>query len=157
VEKEDEIVLDLPYHKLENVLLGNVQVTTQALAELLEKGVRLSLLSREGNYRGSLNPPQNGNVELRLAQFRLWQDSARALAMARAVVRGKIANLIAVLRHYRKENKISPEFDAKLAAEPALVSASAAESIASADGVEGPASHPRSIERRTAPTYSQRD
>jgi hypothetical protein len=29
VEKDDEVVLDLPYHKLENVLLfGNIQVTT---------------------------------------------------------------------------------------------------------------------------------
>jgi CRISPR-associated protein Cas1 len=70
VEKDDEVLLDLPYHKLETVLLfGNVQVTTQALAELLEKGVSLSLFSREGHFRGSLAPPRGHHVELRLAQF----------------------------------------------------------------------------------------
>ena len=39
VDREGEIVLDLPYHKLENVLLiGNVQVTGAAMSELLEHG-----------------------------------------------------------------------------------------------------------------------
>ncbi|MGA3029102.1 MAG: CRISPR-associated endonuclease Cas1 [Bryobacteraceae bacterium] len=142
VEKDDEIVLDLPYHKLENVLLfGNVQVTTQALAELLEKGVHLSLFSREGTYRGSLTPPRSSNVELRLAQFQLSQDGPRALAVARAVVRGKIANMSAVLRRYRGENKVEPDFDAKLAALGEAVNAtSAADGIAALDGVEGAAS-----------------
>ncbi len=142
VEKDDEIVLDLPYHKLENVLLfGNVQVTTQAMAELLEKDVRLSLFSREGTYRGSLAPPRGGNVELRLAQFRLWQDGARSLAMARSVVQGKLANLIAVLRRYRRENKVEDDFDGKLAAlGEAISTASRTDGIASLDGVEGAAS-----------------
>src|SRR5204863_4592466 len=66
VEKDDEVLLDLPYHKLEMVLLfGNIQVTTQAMAELLEKGVGLSLFSRQGTYRGSLAPPRGKNIELR--------------------------------------------------------------------------------------------
>lgn len=142
VEKDDEIVLDLPYHKLENVLLfGNVQVTTQAVAELLEKGVRMSLFSREGAYRGSLTPPQGGNIELRLAQFRVWQDGARSLAIARSVVHGKIANLVAVLRRYRGENKVDADFDGKLAAvSEGVNAASSANGIAALDGVEGAAS-----------------
>jgi group II intron reverse transcriptase/maturase len=42
LEKEDEVLLELPYHELECVLLfGNVQVTTQALGELLDKGIPL--------------------------------------------------------------------------------------------------------------------
>jgi group II intron reverse transcriptase/maturase len=42
VEKDGMILLDTPYHKLEAVLLfGNVQVTTQALAELLDCRIRL--------------------------------------------------------------------------------------------------------------------
>ena len=54
VEKEDEVVLDMPYHKLEAVLLfGNVQVTTQAMAELLEKGVSLSFFRGRGRTGGA--------------------------------------------------------------------------------------------------------
>ncbi len=53
VEKEGTI-LDTPYHKLEAVLVfGNVQITTQAMAELLEDGISVSLLSREGALRGA--------------------------------------------------------------------------------------------------------
>ena len=38
VEFDGRILLDLPYHKLEAVLvLGNVQITTQALGELMDK------------------------------------------------------------------------------------------------------------------------
>ncbi len=47
VEKDEEILLDSPYHKLEAVLLfGSIQITTQAMTELLDAGIPVSLLSR---------------------------------------------------------------------------------------------------------------
>jgi len=141
VEKEDEVLLDLPYHKLETVLLfGNVQVTTQALAELLEKGVALSLFSQHGQFRGSLAPPRGHHIELRLAQFESYRDAARALALARAIVAAKISNGLSVLAHYREKNPVSPEFEARRATiESAYASSSTAESIAALDGFEGTA------------------
>jgi CRISPR-associated protein Cas1 len=141
VEKEDEVLLDLPYHKLETVLLfGNVQVTTQALAELLEKGVALSLFSHQGQFRGSLAPPQGHHIELRLAQFESYRDAARALALARAIVAAKISNGLSVLAHLREKNPVSPEFDARRATiESAYASCSTAETIAALDGFEGTA------------------
>jgi CRISPR-associated protein Cas1 len=81
------------------LLFGNVQVTTQALAELLEKGVNLSLFSRQGHYRGSLAPPRGHNIELRVKQFDGYRDAARSLALARAIVESKVANALAVLAH----------------------------------------------------------
>jgi hypothetical protein len=46
LEHEDRIVLDMPYHKLEQVLVfGHVQITAQALVEMMEKGVDVSFLS----------------------------------------------------------------------------------------------------------------
>jgi len=141
VERDDEVLLDLPYHKLETVLLfGNVQVTTQALAELLEKGVALSLFSRQGQFRGSLAPPRGHHVELRLAQFDCYRDPSRALAMACAVVQAKIANGLAVLGRYREKNQVSAEFDTRRTAiESALVACPAAGDIAALDGQEGTA------------------
>src|ERR1017187_5703926 len=143
VEKDDEVLLDLPYHKLENVLLfGNVQVTTQALAGLLEKGVALSLFSRQGQFRGSLAPPRGHHIELRLAQFACYSDAVRALAMARAIVEAKIANGLAVLAHYREKNLVSAEFPARLSTiESALANCVTAENIAALDGFEGTAAH----------------
>lgn len=105
VEKDDQILLDAPYHKLDCVLLfGNVQVTTQALGELLEKGVPLSLFSRQGSYRGSLSPARGRNVLLRMHQFEAYRDGPRALGLARDVIRAKIGNAIAVLERLQKHN-----------------------------------------------------
>ncbi len=141
VEKDDEVVLDLPYHKLETVLLfGNIQVTTQALAELLEKGVNLSLFSRNGIFRGSLSPPRGKNVELRVAQFEQYRDAGRALAIAGAIVGAKIANGLAVLSGYREHNEVSAEFDQRRGEVAAAAEAAAkAQSLAVLDGVEGSA------------------
>ena len=61
VELDGHIELDLPYHKLERVLLfGNVQVTGAAMTELLDHRVTLSLFTTHGNFRGALTPP-SGN------------------------------------------------------------------------------------------------
>ena len=143
VEKEDEVLLDVPYHKLETVLLfGNVQVTTQAMGELLEKGVNLSLFSRQGQYRGSLAPPRGKNIDLRIAQFEAFRDHARALTVARAVVAAKIANGVAVLELYRRhaDQALTADFDQRKAALTAQVeSCRTAADIAALDGTEGSA------------------
>jgi CRISPR-associated protein Cas1 len=141
VEKEDEVLLDLPYHKLENVLLfGNIQVTTQALAELLEKGVNLSLFSRQGQYRGSLAPPRGKNIELRVAQFERFRDGTRALELARAIVAAKIANGLAVLARYRARNEAGAAFDdRRKEIESTAAALAGAKSVAEVDGFEGAA------------------
>jgi CRISP-associated protein Cas1 len=141
IEKDDEVLLDLPYHKLETVLLfGNIQVTTQALAELLEKGVSLSLFSRQGQFRGSLAPPRGKNIELRLAQFDCYRNGERALAMARAVVRAKIANGATVLARYRERNEVPVDFGERANGLAAAVSScEEAATVAALDGVEGAA------------------
>jgi CRISPR-associated protein Cas1 len=139
VEKEDEVLLDLPYHKLENVLLfGNIQVTTQALAELLEKGVNLSLFSRQGQYRGSLAPPRGKNIELRVAQFDCYRDPARTLATARAIVAAKIGNGLAVLARYRARNEAPAGFEERRASmEAAAAALPTAKTAVEIDGFEG--------------------
>jgi CRISPR-associated protein Cas1 len=147
IEKDDEVLLDLPYHKLETVLLfGNIQVTTQALAELLEKGVNLSLFSRQGQYRGSLAPPRGRNIELRLAQFDCYRNGARALFMAQSIVQAKIANGLAVLGRYRArgapQDEGSAEFEAGLKSlEAAVTACGGAQTVAALDGMEGAAAH----------------
>src|ERR1039458_10820853 len=92
------------------------------MAELLEKGVNLSLFSRQGLYRGSLTPPRGKNIDLRIAQFEAFRDHARALTIARAVVAAKIANGVAVLELYRRHaESVGVEFDERKAALAAQV------------------------------------
>jgi CRISP-associated protein Cas1 len=102
VEKDRAVLLEVPCLKLDAVLIyGNVQVTTQALAELLEHGVELALLSAGGKLRGQLTPPKARNVPLRMRQYEVAASEAACLPLARELVRGKIANQAAVLRRFR--------------------------------------------------------
>jgi CRISPR-associated protein Cas1 len=99
VEKEGQVLLDLPYHKLESILIfGNIQITTQALGELMETGIAVSFLSRNGRYRGSVSTPQGNDIQLRLAQFRRFAEAAAALELARSQIEAKIWNALEVLR-----------------------------------------------------------
>lgn len=93
VEKESRILLDLPYHKLHAVMVfGNVQVTTQALGELMEKGIPVSFLTRQSRFRGSVNGPGGRDIPLRLAQFRACGNPAQCLALSGAAISAKLRN-----------------------------------------------------------------
>jgi CRISP-associated protein Cas1 len=109
LEADGSIVLDLPYHRLEHILVfGNIQVTSQAMAEALDHGIALSIFSRQGRYRGTLQPPVGKNVLLRMEQYHLYADETGALAAAKACVAAKLANSALVLDRYR-QRRVLPE------------------------------------------------
>lgn len=142
VEKEDTILLDAPYHKLEAVLLfGSVQITTQAMTELLEVGIPVSLLSREGALRGSIDPPQGKNVLLRMAQFEMHRDPEKSMVLARRAIDAKLANSAAVLAAFgdREEARSSATEAALDEIAGSREKAGAAATVESLDGIEGAA------------------
>jgi CRISPR-associated protein Cas1 len=140
VEKDHTVLLEVPCLKLEAVLIyGNVQVTTQALCELLDNGIELALLSRSGRLRGQLTPPKAKNMRLRMRQYELSQDAAFCLDLSRTVVATKIANSASVLRRFRKNH---PDALAESEIADLERAAEGLEAIASLDslrGVEGTA------------------
>ena len=140
VEKAGEIILDLPYHKLDSVVVfGNVQVTTQALGELLEKGIPLHFLSRAGEYRGSLLPPRGAQVELRLRQFETYQSGS--MPWAREFIAAKLANADRVLTALRSHQDPAAPFEkARDQVTAGAAAIAATESLESLLGVEGAAS-----------------
>jgi CRISP-associated protein Cas1 len=91
ITRKEEVLLDVPAAKLQGVLLyGSVQVSTHCLRNLLEQGCWLSFLTRNGVYKGRLQPPQERGGGLRYRQWDCSRDPAFALNFAKAVVRGKI-------------------------------------------------------------------
>lgn len=99
--------------ELERVLLfGNVQVTTQAVALLLQHAVHVALFSSSGRYRGQLVGPEAGSVFLRLAQHARHADLAFRLAFARYLVAEKCRAGRAMLRrHARNHPEVAGEMD----------------------------------------------
>ena len=102
VEKDDALLLEIPLRQTDSVaIFGNVQVTTQALSELLERGIPLALYTRHGRLKGHLVPDVSKNVPLRVAQYRTALDETASLGIAKAVVRAKLRNAGRLLADYR--------------------------------------------------------
>jgi CRISPR-associated protein Cas1 len=140
VEKDETILLDIPYHKLEVVLLfGNIQVTTQAMSELLDVGIPIGLLSRSGELRGRLEPALGKNVPLRLAQFDLYHDVERSLALARNLVAAKLTNSAQVLSSFgdREQIRSSENVVAVKQLLDSAIATAAAATLESLNGIEG--------------------
>ena len=83
----------VPLSQVERVvLLGNVQVSAQALATLMERGAPVLFLSAAGRLRGLIARSTHANVRLRMRQYDAVRDEGRALALARWFVLGKTRN-----------------------------------------------------------------
>ncbi len=80
------------------VVLGNVQVSAQAIRELCGRGIPVCWMSFGGWLSGFTDGLGHNNVEIRRAQFRAAEDPGAALRLARRFVRNKIANCRTLLR-----------------------------------------------------------
>ena len=140
VEKDHEVLLEVPCLKIETVLIyGNVQVTSQALAEMLDHGIELALLSRSGRLRGQLTPPKAKNMPLRMRQYELSQSEGFCLGFARSIVAAKMASSAAVLWRFQK-NHPDVLTDSEIAeVERAAEGLDAVSSLDSLRGLEGTA------------------
>lgn len=116
-------------------VIGNVQVSTQAIRELAGRGVPTCYFSYGGWFAAATTGAHHKNIDLRLAQFRAAEDPARSLAVARRIVAGKVKNQRTLLRR----NHPSP--DAGTLAELARLAASAGRAPGAATllGIEGAA------------------
>lgn len=115
VTKDQQRLAHIPLLKLERlVLFGHVQLTTEAMHALLKEGVDVAFLSAGGKLLGRLAATDSKNVFLRLAQYERHLDDAFQIALARTIVKAKIANGRAVIRRYLR-NHPELNFEAELA------------------------------------------
>lgn len=101
VTKEDRRLFEAPIHRFERVVLvGHVQITSHAVALLLDQQVPLVQTTTTGRFRGVLNPPDSHHVELRKRQYRLVDVPEFADPFCRNLVAAKAGNMVSVLRRY---------------------------------------------------------
>lgn len=140
VEKDDKILLDVQCHKINAVLLfGNVQFTTQAVHELFEHGIEMALLTRRGRLIGQITSPFTKNIELRLHQFRRYDDPDFRLKTAKKIVEGKLVNCRSVVKKFAANHPETDLTTVKQDLSSSLESVAAVDSIASLLGLEGSA------------------
>jgi CRISPR-associated protein Cas1 len=83
----------IPIHTLGGIIcFGNVLCSPFLLGHCAEHGVAVSFLTENGRFLASVRGPVSGNVLLRREQYRWADDPKRSVAMARAVLTGKLAN-----------------------------------------------------------------
>jgi CRISPR-associated protein Cas1 len=97
--KGSEILQNIPEtHVRQFVLFGNVNISTPAVAFCLDKKIDVVFLTQGGRFRGRLNGDGGKSAELRSRQYERAHDKEFCLVQARAIVAGKISNLITVAR-----------------------------------------------------------
>lgn len=80
------------------VVLGNVQVSAQAIRELCSREIPICWMSFGGWLAGFTEGLGHNNVELRRAQFKAAENADAALKLARRFVRNKVANSRTLIR-----------------------------------------------------------
>ncbi len=129
---------DLRLFELERlVIFGSVQLTTQALALLFDKGTDVSFLTPTGRLRGSLVSGVSRNVFLRLAQFDRWKDDDFRLAFSRQVATAKVYAQERLLARFMRNHpqRIDPEAKGRLAAHrEGLVTAATVDEVRGLEG-----------------------
>lgn len=84
-------------------LFGNVQLSAQALRELVSREATILHLSYGGWLSAVTTSPPHKNIELRRRQFRAADDQNLCLYLARAFVSGKVRNSRTLLRRNARE------------------------------------------------------
>jgi len=83
------------------VLTGRAQITSEALARCSRDGVRVASLHRSGRVRFVVGAATSGNVLLRVAQVRAFDDQLGSAELARSFVAGKLQNQMRLVSRWR--------------------------------------------------------
>ncbi len=109
VEKSGMRLADVPIHTLSDLaIIGNVQISTQAIHLLLKQGIDVSFFTFRGDLLGRIASENSKNIFLRFEQYRLYQDMEKRLRFARNIVENKINHQIHLIKNFRfnaSENK----------------------------------------------------
>jgi len=138
VEADGQKLADLEIHNVEALcIFGRVHLTLPVVELLLQREVETAFLTIDGRLKGQLTPARPRNVTLRIEQFRRFLDPATRLEMARAVVRGKLANACELVQRYRYNHPEAPVDEDLAGVRDALAGIDAAPSLDSLRGLEG--------------------
>lgn len=98
-ERDHHVVMRLPIHTISGIVAvaGNVTISPHLQNLCCERGVAVSYLDRNGKFLARVEGPVSGNVKLRLAQMRAYEDVNRKGNIARSFVIGKVMNCRNVL------------------------------------------------------------
>lgn len=139
VSKDGLLIQEFPLAQVDQVvLLGNVQLTAQATATLLERDIDVVYLSSYGKYRGRLTAGGGSQAQLRLQQMQRANDPSFRLSVVRGLVTGKIENQARVLQQLRVLSRAPGDRTDRRAGEPLFQQAVAGMAAAGRQALQAP-------------------
>jgi CRISPR-associated protein Cas1 len=134
VHEKDELKQEVRIGEICQVnLMGNIQLTTQAIQSLCELGKPVCYFSQGGWFYGITTGLNSKNIFLRKSQFRLAEEGWFQLALSRRLVAGKIRNQRTMLQR----NHLEPNPQSLLALKQMIERAERAENAEELLGIEG--------------------
>lgn len=102
VSKNGKSLLEMPLYQIESIMvIGNVQLTSQAVQTLLQNGIDVVYMTFSGKYLGRTAAESSKNIFLRLAQYEIYQNMEKRLAFAKQIVFSKIENQRQLIKNWR--------------------------------------------------------
>ena len=112
VRHRESKLLSLPLIEVSQVsLFGNVQMSSQALREVVDRGISVCHFSYGGWFVAMTTGHVQKNIELRMAQFAAAADSEISLQLAKGFITAKIKNCRTMLRRHAVTNESSRELE----------------------------------------------
>ncbi len=94
-------LISVPLMEVSQVsLFGNVQMSAQALREIVDRGIPVCHFSYGGWFNAMTTGHVHKNIELRIAQFASAADPTRSLALAKGFIMAKMKNCRTMLRRH---------------------------------------------------------
>lgn len=104
IDVERQKKMQVPLHHLGSVVcFGNIMVSPALMHRCADDGISLVLLDNNGRFKARLEGAASGNILLRRAQHRAAADEKFALAIAQAMIAGKLRNSRQVLMRGARE------------------------------------------------------
>ena len=102
VTKGGKQLVKIPLIRIDNIsVIGNVQITAQALQTMMRSGIDVHFFSYSGEYLGKMAAESSKNIFLRFEQYGFYLQMDRRLDMARRIIDNKIHNQINLIRYHR--------------------------------------------------------
>ena len=134
IKERDKVVQDARINEICQVnLMGNIQISTQAVQELCRDEKPICYFSQSGWFYGVTTGLNTKNVLLRKAQFRLMEEEWFCRRIARKLVTGKIRNQRTMILR----NHVEPPEEAMRRLKRLAERAEAADSLDELLGIEG--------------------
>jgi CRISPR-associated protein Cas1 len=103
-DKDGAKLKEIPLANLESLsLLGSVQISTQTVHALSDRGIPIAFLSAAGRMVAMVDPLDSVSAEIRRAQIRRLDDPKTTLDLSRALVAAKIMNQRTLLLRNHKD------------------------------------------------------